>query len=89
MNNGDLHIEGHDLGSGVGDVFGGGMREYEWVLTVRAAYLQRMISVLGGHEGDDVLLLLAARCAEDQRYASKSFLEEQGVPVEFWNRVGD
>jgi hypothetical protein len=86
---GDLRIEGQDLGSSVEEFWGVGLREYEWTITVRAAQLQQLIAALGGIDGDDVLSLLAARCSENERYASKDFLEERGVPVEFWSRVGE
>ena len=86
---GDLRIEGQDLGDGVEEFWGTGNREYEWNLTVRALHLPRLTSVLGGHEGGDVLSLLASRYAQDPRCASRTFLEEHGVPVEFWSRVGD
>ena len=86
---GDLRIEGQDLGRDVEAVWGAGLREYEWVITVRATHLPQLIAVLGGMDGDNILSLLAAKCSEDDRYASKSFLEEKGIPIEFWNHVGE
>lgn len=87
--NGDLSIEGQDLGPGVEEFWGAGFREYEWIITVRAAHFPQLIAALGGMDGDNPLSLLAARCSEDERYASKSFLEDRGVPIEFWSRVGE
>jgi hypothetical protein len=86
---GNLVIEGQDLGAGVESFWGKGHREYEWYITVRAAHIPQLIAILGGMNGDDVLSLLEKRYAEDEKYASISFLKEQGVPVEFWSRVGD
>ena len=86
---GDLSIEGHDLGPSVEKFWGGGLDEYEWDITVRAADFPRLIAALGGTGRDDVLSLLAARCSESERYASRGFLEQQGIPIEFWSGVGD
>ena len=57
--NGDLCIDGQDLGSGVGQFWGEGSSEYEWCITVQAAEVPRVIAALGGAKGDDVLALLA------------------------------
>ncbi len=87
--NGDLIIEGQDLGPSVERFWGAGLTEYEWDIKVRAAHIPELIAALGGKEGDDVLSLLAARYNEDDRYASRNFLEQRRVPFEFSNRVGD
>lgn len=87
--NGDLIIEGQDLGPGVEAFWGAGSSEYEWTITVRAPHVPSLIAALGGGSGDDVLSLLAGRFRDDDRCVSKSFLEERGVPIEFWSRVGD
>ncbi len=87
--NGDLLIEGQDLGPGVASFWGAGSSEYEWIITVRAPHIPSLVAALGGRSGDDVLSLLAGRFRDDDRCASKSFLEERGVPIEFWSRVGD
>ena len=42
---GDLLIEGWDLGDGVERIFG--VREYEWAWTIRAANLPALLSALG------------------------------------------
>lgn len=86
---GDLVIEGQDLGPGVESFWGAGLSEYEWTITVRAPDVPKLIAALGGRDGDGVLSLLAARFREDDRYASKGFIEEHAVPLEFWSRVGD
>lgn len=87
--NGDLIIEGQDLGHCVEQFWGTGYTEYEWEITVRAVHIPKLIVALGGKDGDNVLLLLAARYKDDNRYADKGFFEEQSVPIEFWSRVGD
>jgi hypothetical protein len=49
-----------------------------------------LVAALGGTPGeDDPLELFAARFRDDERHASRSFLEEAGVAFEFWSRVGD
>lgn len=86
---GDLTIEGADRGPSVARFWGEGHSEYEWVITVRAAHVPTLIAALGGSVGDQVLPLPAARFGEDERYVTKGFFEERGVPIEFWSRVGD
>jgi hypothetical protein len=86
---GDLKVEGHDLGPGVEEVLGAGVTEYEWTIVVRKRHLPRVIAALGGEENDGVLSLLAARFSVDEQCASKAFLEQHGVPVDFWNRAGE
>lgn len=86
---GDLSIEGQDFGPAVEELMGPGLREYEWAITVRAANLPKLVTALGGTDGANLLFLLAERFAEDETYASETFLEEHGIPVQFWNRVGE
>jgi hypothetical protein len=85
----DLMIQGQDLGPTVEQFWGSDLSEYEWNIIVRSPDIPRLIAALGGKDGDNVLSLLAARCSESEEYASKSFLDEHGVPAEFWSRVGD
>lgn len=87
--NGDLSIEGQDLGAGVEEFWGEGFREYEWAIGIRALHVPRFFAALGGKEEDDILSLLATRYSEDAQYAERQFLEERAVPFEFWNRVGE
>lgn len=83
---GDVVIEGQDLGSGVEEAFGGGLREYEWAWTIRAANVRQLAEAL---DAEDVLKGLQARFSGDRSSELGSFLEKTGVPVEFWSRVGD
>ena len=85
---GDLHIEGQDLGPTVEKYFGAGNTEYEWAIVVKAADFPQLYSALVGEETDDVVSLLASRFAKDPRVATKEFLDEWKIPNEFWNRVG-
>lgn len=82
---GDLRIEGQDLGDGVERIFG--MREYEWVWTVRAADLPALRAALDGRA--DLLAALQHRFSGEQAAGLKAFLDENEVPHESWSRVGD
>ena len=86
---GDLIIEGQDLGPTVEAFWDAGNTEYEWAIVVHAANIPLFVAALGGAPGVDVLPLLASRFADDERYGSKTFLDEHDVPTEFWSRVGD
>lgn len=86
---GAIVIEGQDLGPGVERVFGEGLTEYEWAWHVQASAVPALIAALGGTEGDDPLVLLAAWCEANGGRDPGSRLREAGVSVEFWSRVGD
>src|SRR5262249_57410292 len=57
---GTLRITGHDQGPGVSEFFGAAITSYEWVYLVAADRIPALIRLLCGHDGDDVLALLAA-----------------------------
>lgn len=84
---GDLIIEGHDIGPSVQRFWGARFRECEWAILVRAANVPQLVAVLGGSKGDDVLSLLSSQYSDDERYLSKTFLDERAVLNEFWNRL--
>ncbi len=77
---GNLHIDGHDLGPGTAPVSSDG--EYEWFQTVRAADVPRLIEVLGGKPGDDVLDLLGSAYRGKRSYELEEILRSGAVPVE-------
>jgi hypothetical protein len=84
---GGIFIEGHDLGAGVERIFG--FREYEWTWDIEADAVPAAIAALDGREGDDPLRLLAAWSAAHGAIDPGSHLREVGVPIKFWNRIGD
>jgi hypothetical protein len=86
---GDLVIEGQDLGDGVERFWGEGLREYEWIWTVRAKEIPALVAALGGEAGDAVLVLLERRFAGDAAAGLCAFLEESGTAFERWSRLGD
>lgn len=57
---GTLRISGHDKGPRVSDFWGAAITSYDWVYVIAADRIPALIRVLGGHDGDDVLTLLAA-----------------------------
>jgi len=83
---GSLVIEGQDIGSGVGDFFGGENSEYEFFRTVRpqdVARLRRLADV------GDANLLDSLRDRFDSTRSLETFLEQHGIESDFWSRVGD
>ena len=77
---GALHIDGHDLGPGTAPVSDDG--EYEWFTTVAAGDVGRVVEVLGGGPGDDVLELLARDWSGPRSYELERLLRESGIPME-------
>jgi hypothetical protein len=57
---GTLRITGHDQGPRVSEFWGDAITSYEWVYLVACDRTPALIRLLGGHDGDDVLALLAA-----------------------------
>jgi len=85
--NGDLLIEGQDLGPGVEAVFGEGLREYEYALTVEAADVPALLVALG--EETDLLGALADVYKDPTAHGPASLLGAHGIPYTLWTRVGD
>ena len=86
--NGDLVIEGQDLGDAVESAFGPGIREYEWAWTVRSAHVPALAKALGC-EPAGVLAALGARFRHPDSHLLLPFLETHEIPLERWSRMGD
>jgi hypothetical protein len=88
---GDMVVEGQDLGPAVEAAFGSGIREYEWMHTVRAEHLPQLVDELGGAPGEDVLDVLDRNCRGSDAGRLEALVSPQTgtVPAEFWSRVGD
>jgi hypothetical protein len=86
---GGIQILGQDLGSGVEEIFGAGLREYEWYWNIEPTAVPAVIAALDGREDDDPLYVLAAWSVTHSGVDPGSHLQKAGVPIEFWSRVGD
>jgi hypothetical protein len=82
---GDLIFEGRDYGKGVDDIFG--YTEYEWYQTIRKKHLEKLCEALGNTA--DLMSMIEQKFSGEGSSNISSFLEEHGIPVEFWSRVGD
>jgi hypothetical protein len=80
---GNLHIDGHDLGPGTAPVSADG--EYEWFKTIRAEDVPKVVTLLGGDAGDDVLDLLEAHYTREGSYELEKRLRESDIKVEFFS----
>lgn len=77
---GRLIIEGQDLGPGTALASSDG--EYEWVQKIAAADVPRLVELLGGAPGTDVLDLLEDRYTGRGSYELERLLREGDIPVE-------
>ena len=92
---GDLIFTGHDLGDGVGVL--SGYSEYEWTVTIAAVDVPKLAAALNvrGVFGTSwrcngrLLRALQRRFSGGNESQLVPFLEKQGIPHAFWNRVGD
>jgi hypothetical protein len=86
---GALVLSGHDLGRGVADVVGSGLTEYEFVRTIDAAGVHQLCDAMGLNGPTDLAAAVEGRftCPGGSR-SFEQFLADNGVPSEFWNRVG-
>ena len=82
---GDLVVEGQDLGSGVEAAFG--CREYEWTWTVANANLPRLAEALGA--SSDLLRAMERRFCGPAAAHLMTFLQENQIPFKSWSRIGD
>ncbi|MDQ1370919.1 MAG: hypothetical protein QOF20_3272 [Acidimicrobiaceae bacterium] len=83
---GDLRIDGQDLGPATAIVSGDG--EYEWGRTIAAADVPRLLEELGGQQGEDVLDLLQRNWSGARSYDLEKLLRETTIPVSLWTWSG-
>jgi hypothetical protein len=81
---GTLRITGHDQGPRVSEFWGEAITSYDWVYVIAADRIPALIRVLGGHDGDDVLALLAA-CHQRVGGQLSDLLAHPDVAAEFSN----
>ena len=76
---GNLHIDGQDLGPGTGPVSPDG--EYEWFQTINAVDVPRVVDLLGGQPGTDVLDILEANWSGSRSYDLERTLRASGIDI--------
>ncbi len=83
---GNLHIDGQDLGPGTAPVSGDG--EYEWFKTIAARDVPRVVDLLDGRPGEDVLDVLERGWTGARSYDLEARLRGSDVPVELFTWSG-
>lgn len=78
---GDLHIEGQDLGPSTAMVSPDG--EYEWFKMISARHVPRVVALLGGQAGDDVIDLLERGFTGAGSYDLEARLRASDIPIRF------
>ena len=76
---GELHIDGQDLGPGTAMVSSDG--EYEWYQTVAASDVSRVAALLGVEPGESLLDVLEREWTGDRSYELEERLRGSGIPV--------
>lgn len=76
---GRLHIDGQDLGPVTRTVSGDG--EYEYFKMVAKEDIPRLIELLGGKPGDDILGVLGRNWSGDKSYDLEEILREGPIEV--------
>ena len=82
---GDLVIEGQDLGPGVKEILG--VNEYEWAWTISACDCDQLLVALGAKS--NLLSAIGERFAGERAGDLQPFLEAEGIRFEAWGRMGD
>jgi hypothetical protein len=77
---GAVHIDGQDLGPATVGMADDG--EYEWFQKIAPIHVPRLLTLLGGQSGDDILDVLAGYRGE-QSYVLEKLLRQSDIPVEF------
>ena len=82
---GNLVIEGQDLGNTVEAAFG--YREYEWTWTIARADLPKLAAALD--TSTDLMAALENRFSGPAAAQLAAFLQEHNIPHTGWSRIGD
>jgi len=77
---GGLHIDGQDLGPGTGPVSSDG--EYEWFQTIAASDVSRVVDLLDGKPGDEVLDLFERQWTGQRAAELEKRLRESEIPIQ-------
>jgi hypothetical protein len=84
--NGDLMIEGHDLGPGTAPISSDG--EYEWTTTIAAGDIPRLLELLGAPGSTDILEVLQTRFSGRHSYELERTIRDSGIKTGFWSWSG-
>jgi hypothetical protein len=76
---GNLHIDGQDLGPATAMVSGDG--EYEWFQVIDAADIPRVVRLLDGKPGTDILDLLEQKWTGGQAGVLEQRLQQSDIPI--------
>jgi hypothetical protein len=76
---GNLHIDGQDLGPGTAMVSSDG--EYEWYQVVAANDVSRVAKLLGAEPGESLLDVLQREWTGDRSYELEEHLRGSGIPM--------
>ena len=77
--NGDLRVEGQDLGPGTAIVSSDG--EYEWGYVVDRSHLPALVSALEGVEGQDLLILIRDKWTGARAGEFEKRVRESGIAL--------
>jgi hypothetical protein len=83
---GNLHLDGHDLGPVTVSISADG--EYEYFKTIAARDVPRLLGLVGAGAGEGVLDVLRRRWSGDASYDLEDLLSASDVPVELFTRSG-
>ena len=89
VDRGNLVIEGHDLSADLPKLFGPDITEYEWAYTIKKKDFKNLRKNLNSKDSDNILNIFVKRFSGDDALGIGSFLEENNIPFETWNRMGD
>jgi hypothetical protein len=78
---GNLHLDGHDLGPATASMSPDG--EYEWFQVIAAVDVERVVMLLDGQAGENVLDLLARDWTGDRSYELERRLRASDIPIDF------
>jgi hypothetical protein len=77
---GRLHVDGQDLGPATASVSSDG--EYEWFETIAAADVPRVVELLGGGPGEDVLDVLERDFTGNRSYELEARLRDSDIVID-------
>ena len=83
--NGDLVIEGQDLGNGVKCAFG--CVEYEWCWTIKANDIPLFKKAIGSEK--EILEILETYFSREKASGLYEFMQNNKIPFDSWSRIGD